>query len=168
MWLPGKVPKESRRCPTGTNKKIYPLQEVKWSENMVVGWSISVSFSFFLIVFIVVVLDKISLESMSKRIALLENKIVWVRASHSPLYIDTPTYTHKPWLLTVKYWRGTRVCVSLHLCLYPELSQTTSVSSFFRLTSSTPLGLLGREALVAMGTTGGLRRSSSKASLCVC
>lgn len=68
MRLPRKVPKESGRCHTGANKKEYPFLRVKWFENIMFGVVYSV--------FLLLSLMNISLDSMSKRIALLENKIV--------------------------------------------------------------------------------------------
>lgn len=71
MWHPCKVPKESRRCHPGTDQKTYPLQ--CW-------WSYLLCFP----VCTVAILNSVLLESMSKRIALLENKIVWGRSPMTP------------------------------------------------------------------------------------
>lgn len=139
MWLPRKVPKESRRSPTGTNEKIYPWLKKIWK---------GVRRRVFLLllirvcdVFIVAVLNKILLESMSKRIALLENKIVWGLTHHNFPVIYTHTHTVFTSCTSLKR----DLCVwTLTSALFSELSQSRPLPPLLGLTSST-LSLMGNK-----------------------
>lgn len=163
MWmrLPGEVPKESRRCPTGTNKKIYPLLEMIWEYDVVREGFNVVDHNFCRIVAIP---NKILLESMSKRIALLENKIVWGLTFYSSLFICTNTHNHTQTVFTSCVFEPWPPLVFWAI-------PTTSAPSL-GLTSST-LGPPGTWRRLPWGPrlcvcVRALRRSSSIGSLCVC